>query len=414
MPSKAFTRLLAPAEARARYAAALRLAPRGHELVPIDAALGRVLASDIVASVDLPPFERSAVDGWAVRAQDTEGATHDGPVSLRTVGEVRMGAQAEARVEPGGAVRIPTGGMLPGGADAIVMQEYADLDRDGLRVRRAARTGDNVVARGVDVRAGETVLRRGRRLRPSDLGVLAGEGLDQVRVVLPPRVAIMATGDEVVAPGQPLRPGRVRDMNSVSLAGAVRVAGGLPTLCGIIADERGAVETALRRAIADHDMVLVSGGSSVGDRDVVAEVIGALGPPGTIVHGIAVRPGKPTVLAAAGPVAVIGLPGNPVSALVIFDIFARPVLEEMLGLDPHSKPWEVVRARLASPLPGAGEREDHRRVRLESQPEGLSAVPLPASSQILTSLVNADGIVVVPPGPGFGEGDEVEVRLIAG
>ncbi len=388
------------------------MAPRGHELVPLESALGRVLASDIVAPHDLPPFERSAVDGWAVRAGDTAAANAGSPVGLRAAGEVRMGTPAEASVGPGTAVRLPTGGMLPSGADAVVMQEQVDALGTEILVRRAVRTGENVVERGVDLRAGDLVFERGRRLRPADLGILAGVGLAHVGVILPPRVAILATGDELVTSGEPLPLGRVPDMNSAALAGAVLAAGGLPVLGGIVRDERGAVEDALRRSLAGCEMVIVSGGSSVGERDVVGEAIAALGPPGIIVHGIAVRPGKPTVLAVAGPVPVIGLPGNPVSAFVIFDLFARPVLEEMLGLDPRSRPWGLVRARLTTALPGAGEREDHRRVGLESRPDGIWATPLPAGSQVLTSLVRADGIVVVPPGKSHPVGDDVEVRLL--
>lgn len=324
-----------------------------------------------------------------------------------------MGTAAEVPVTAGGAVRVPTGGALPAGADAVVMQEHTALAGRDLRVRRAVRPRENVVARGEDVRTGAVVLRRGRRLRPADLGILSGLGLVEVDVALPPRVAILGTGDEVIAPGEPLRPGRVRDMNGLALAGAVHEVGGAAVVVGVFPDERPAVEAALRRAVADHDMVLISGGSSVGERDVVVDAIRALGPPGIIVHGIAVRPGKPTVLAIAGTTPVIGLPGNPVSALIIFDLFARPVLEQMLGINVAGRPWDLVRARLAAGLPSAENREDHRRVRLESRPDGIWAVPLPAGSQMLTSLTEAHGIVVVPPGSaGFAEGDAVEVRLL--
>lgn len=375
-------------------------------------AFGRVLATDVIATTDLPPFERSLVDGWAVRAEDVSTASPETPVPLRRSGEVRMGEQAQAEVDSGTAVRIPTGGMLPAGADAVVMQEHAGEDGGTVLIRKPAQTGDHVVARGADLRAGEIVLGRGRRLRPSDLGVLAGEGCESVQVCLPPRVAIFATGDEVISPGRPLGPGQVRDMNSAALAGAVRAAGGIPVLLGIVRDEREAVDAALRSAIHGHDMVVVSGGSSVGERDVVADAIAALGPPGIVVHGIAVRPGKPTVLAAAGPVPVIGLPGNPVSALVIFDLFARPVLDIMLGIDPRTGPWRLVRARLTAPMSASAEREDHRRVRLETRSDSVWATPLPAGSQILTSLVHADGIVVVPRGGRYRPDDEVEVRLL--
>jgi molybdopterin molybdotransferase len=408
----AFTNLPGPAEALARYLDAVRLSPRGVETVPVAEGLDRVLAADLVAGTDQPPFPRSAVDGWALRAADTAIATAAAPVILRAAGAVPMGAAATAAVAPGLAVRVPTGGMLPPGADAVAMQEEVEAASGTVAVRRPVRAGENVVDRGIDVRAGETLLPRGRRLRPADLGVLAGQGAARIEVTLPPRVAILATGNEVVPPDVPLGPGQVHDMNSAALAGAVRAAGGLPTVLGIVPDERGAVEDALRRALAGHEMVLVSGGSSVGERDVVAEAIDALGPPGVLVHGVAVRPGKPTVLAAAGAVPVLGLPGNPVSALVIFELFARPVLDRLLGADPRTGPWRTVRARAASALEGTKGREDHRRVRLETRGAEIWAVALPAGSQVLTSLVRADGIVALPPGSRVAEGEEVEVRLL--
>ncbi|MCL6554137.1 MAG: molybdopterin molybdotransferase MoeA, partial [Firmicutes bacterium] len=249
---RAFGPLPTPAEARSRYLAALALGPRGTETIPIVEALGRVLAEDVVAAIDLPPFDRSAVDGWAVRAADTTTAAPDLPVRLRIAGEVGMGAVPAVDLAAGTAVRVATGGMLPTGADAVVMQEDVSEEDGHIAVRGAARAGGNVIPRGLDVRAGEVVLARGRRLRPADLGLLAGEGLTDVAVYLPPRVAILATGDEVVPPDVPLGPGQVHDMNSAALAGAVRAAGGLPTVLGIVPDERGAVEDALRRALAGH------------------------------------------------------------------------------------------------------------------------------------------------------------------
>ncbi len=324
-----------------------------------------------------------------------------------------MGAAADAPLPRGGAMRVPTGGMMPPGADAVIMQEDVEVEGERLLVSRPVQVGENVVPRGADVRAGEFVLRRGARLRPASLGVLAGLGLEHVSVFLRPRVAILATGVELVPAGSPLAPGRVRDMNTAALAAAVEAAGGTPVPLGIVHDDRCAIEAALRRALPDHEMLLVSGGSSVGEEDLAVEAIEALGPPGVVVHGVALRPGKPTVLAASGRVSVIGLPGNPVSALVAFDLFARPVLEAMMGMSSEGRPWDIVRARLAGFLPAARVREDHRRVRLESRADGIWAVPLPAGSAILTSMARAHGIVVVPPGTdGLREGDEVLVRLL--
>lgn len=411
---KGFTSLLSPQEARERFLGALGISPGDAKAVPLEGALGRVLAQDLVASIDLPPFDRSAVDGWAVRSEDLLAAAEESPVELAAAGEVAMGKVPSAHVGPGSAVRIATGAMLPLGADAVVMQELVDARQGAILVGHPARPGEHVVRRGLDVQAGEVILRRGRRLRAADLGILAGQGVTEVRVTIRPRVAILATGDELAAPSQPLiEAGQVRDMNSAALAGAVAEAGGAPVLCGIVRDDLPSVEEALRKAVASHEIVLISGGSSVGEKDVVAQAIASLGPPGVVVHGIAVRPGKPTVLAVAGSTPVIGLPGNPVSALVIFDLFARPVIDAMLGLDPDSRPWGLVRARMAEAVGSIRVREDHRRVRIELRPDGLWAVPLPEGSQLLTSLALAHGIVVVPPGgSGIAEGEEITVRLI--
>ncbi len=411
---KGFTSLVGVAEARERFLGALGLVHREAEAVPLEGALGRVLAEDLVASMDLPPFDRSAVDGWAVRSGDLGEASEQSPVELQVAGESLMGEVPSVHVGPRSAAKIATGAMLPLGADAVVMQEEVDSGGDRILVPCPVRSGEHVVRRGLDVQAGDVILGRGRRLRAADLGILAGQGAAEVKVIVPPSVAILASGDELVDPGRTLvEAGQLRDMNSAALAGAVAEAGGMPALRGIVRDDLPSVEEALRKAVDSHDMVLVSGGSSVGEKDVVATAIAALGPPGIVVHGIAVRPGKPTVLAAAGSVPVVGLPGNPVSALVIFELFARPAIEAMLGLDPESLPWRMVRARSAEPIGSVRVREDHRRVRIELRADGLWAVPLPEGSQLLTSLALAHGIVVVPPGgEGIAEGEEITVRLI--
>ncbi len=407
---RAFQTLALPSEARDRYLAVLAPVPLGTETVPLEEALDRVLAADLVAGEDLPPFDRSTVDGFAVRAADTAGAGESAPVRLRLSGQVRMGQAAGVQVRPGEAVGVPTGGMLPPGADAVVMQEHVGVAGATLEVYRAVRPGENVLPRGEDVRAGSVVLRAGRRLRPQDLGILAGLGHSRVLVRRRPLVAITSSGDEVVPPDRPLRPGQVRDMNTYTLSGLVHRAGGVPARFPILPDDLPAVEAWLRAAVEVHDVVLVSGGSSVGERDVVADAIRALGPPGVVVHGVAIRPGKPTVLAVAGGRPVIGLPGNPVSAMVIFDVFVRPVLAALLGLAEELRPGARVRARAARALVGPAEREEHARVALEARGEDLWAHPLPAQSGLLTSMVRADGIVIVPPGARVDAGEPVEVE----
>ncbi len=325
-----------------------------------------------------------------------------------------MGDATALQVRAGETVRVPTGGMLPAGADAVVMQERTHLLGETVEVHRPVRPGENMISRGEDVRAGDAVLRAGRRLRPQDLGILAGLGHARVTVRLRPTVAIISSGDEIVPPDHPAGPGQIRDMNTFTLSGLVRRAGGIPVPLPILPDDLLAVQAALRRAVEAHDVVLVSGGSSVGERDVVVDAIPALGPPGVIVHGVAIRPGKPTVLAAAGSRPVIGLPGNPVSAMVIFDVFVRPVLAALLGITKERHPGARVRARAGRAITAPAEREDHVRVALEARGGELWAQPLPAKSGLLTSMVRADGIVVVPPGGRIAEGETVEVDLLEG
>lgn len=390
---------------------ALRLVPLEPESLSLESALDRVLAADIVAAEDLPPFDRSTVDGYAVRAAEVTGA-ESAPVRLRLRGEVRMGEGTTTQVGPGEAVRVPTGGVLPRGADAVVMQEHVQMDGEEIGIRRPVRSGENVLSRGEDVRRGDVVLRAGRRLRPQDLGILAGLGRARVPVRLRPRVAVLSSGDELVPPDRVPAPGQVRDMNAVALAGLVRRAGGEPAPFAILPDDLETVTAALRRAVAEVDVVVISGGSSVGERDVVVDAIQALGPPGIIVHGVAIRPGKPTVLGAAGSRPVIGLPGNPVSAMVIFEAFVRPVLAALLGTAEPSRPG--VRARAARAIAAPAEREDHVRVSLEARGEEVWARPLPTKSGLLTSMVRADGMVIVPAGRQIAEGELVEVDLLEG
>ncbi|MDQ7844389.1 MAG: molybdopterin molybdotransferase MoeA [Armatimonadota bacterium] len=407
---KTFQQLLSPAEARAAFARVYTPRPLGAERVELLRAYGRVLAEEIRAATDLPAFDRSTVDGYAVRAADTAEASRGAPVPLVVAGEVSMGRPAPVQVGRGQAVRIPTGGAIPAGADAVVMQEHT-VRRDGtVYVERPVAPGENLVRRGEDVRAGEVVLARGRRLRPQDLGLLAGLGRAAVEVFLRPRVAVVVTGDELLPPGAAAGEGQIYDMNTYTLAGLIEAAGGLPVCCGIVGDNLQLVVERARSAHRSADAVILAGGSSVGERDVVADAIAALGDPGIVVHGIAIRPGKPTVLAVADGKPVFGLPGNVVSAMVIFDQFVRPVVEALAGAETPPTVGRLVCARLAATL-RAGDREDHVRVTLEVREGTLWATPLPGGSAIITSMVRADGVVVVPAGAALAAGQEVEVRL---
>ncbi len=408
-----FTALLTPTEAKARYARAFVPQPRGTERVPLADAFGRVLARDAHAPEDLPEFDRSTVDGYAVRAEDVAGASVGAPVILALVGEVLMGEPARTAVGARTAVRIPTGGMLPDGADAVVMLE--DVDVRGARtiaVARPARRADNIIRRGEDVHAGDIALKTGVRLRPQDLGLLAAIGVADAEVFLRPRVAVVPTGDEIVPPDHRPGPGQVRDANTYALAALVRQEGGEPHLYGVVKDDYALLLRTLAEARASNDLVLVSGGTSVGAKDEVARAIGELGSPGVIVHGVEIKPGKPTILALVAGTPIVGLPGNPVSGMVIFDVFVRDVLRGLAGWVAPREFGQIVRARMDRRIPSAGVREDHIRVALDARPDGTWAVPILGKSGIITTMTRADGVVVVPTGQeSVDRGAEVDVHL---
>ncbi len=409
---KAFTKLLSPREAREAFARVFRGEPLGTEHVTLLNALGRVLAEDLTAAGDLPAFDKSTVDGYAVRAADTAGASSGEPAILTVAAEVAMGAPSTPGVEAGQAARIPTGGALPAGADAVAMQEHTVRHDSALSVERPVRPGENIVRRGTDIKAGETVLHAGRRIRAADLGLLAGLGHAEVTVYHRPTVALIVTGDELVPPGRPLRGSQIYDMNTYTLSGMIEEAGATAEPLGIIGDNLAVLTTAARGAWQSADALIISGGSSVGEKDYVADTIAAMGEPGIVVHGISIRPGKPTILALVDGKPVFGLPGNVVSVLVTFDQFVRPVLEQLSGLNELPRPGRSVRARLAARLT-AGEREDHVRVALTERDGAIWAAPLPGGSAVITSVVRADGILVVPMNTTLEEGAEVEVRVIA-
>ena len=406
-------KVVTPSEAHARFAAAYTPRPRGTERIPLRQAHGRVLARDIIALEDLPEFDKSTVDGFAVRAEDLSAASQALPVSLAVVGEVQMGEAPHFTIGPGTAARIPTGGMLPSGANAVVMLEDTEArDLESLRARRAVMPGENIIRRAEDVSRGEVALRQGVRLRPQDVALLAGIGVVEADVFLQPRVAILATGDEIVPPDRRPTVGQVRDVNTYALSALVEQEGGQPVVHGIIPDDRDALLRALQTARAAADLVLVSGGSSVGAKDAVAWAINAMGRPGVVVHGVRIKPGKPTILGAVDGTPIIGLPGHPVSGMVIFDVFVRDLLRGLAGRTPPRVFGRRVRARMARRAPSAEGREDHVRVWLEERDGVLWATPQLGKSGIITTMTRADGLVVVPPDrAGVEQGAEVDVEL---
>ena len=381
----------------------------GVETVALSGAHGRVPAQPIRAPHDLPGFARATVDGFAVRAADTYGASEGLPSYLDVTGAVLMGRAPEVAVAPGIAVAMPTGGVLPEGADAVVMVEHTQETMPGtIEVVRPVAPGEGLVRADEDARAGAELLPAGRRLRAQDVGLLAAAGATEVRVHARPRVAIVSTGDEVVPPGtEDLATGQVRDATASALAALVRDAGGDPDPRGIVPDDRDALAAVLRDAVASCDVVVVSAGSSVGARDETAAVVAGLGEPGIWTHGIALRPGKPTLLADCGGVPVIGLPGNPRSALVVFRVIGMPIVRLVGGMtDPPPEP--TVRARLERSVPSAAGRLDVVQVTVR---DGVAS-PLFGASALLTILTAADGCIVVPDdATGLPAGSEVDVTL---
>jgi molybdopterin molybdotransferase len=381
------------------------------ETVRLADALDRVPAEPVTAPHALPGFARSTVDGYAVRAADTYGVSDGLPGYLDVVGAVRMGTEPppDVTVGPGSAVSIPTGGVLPPGADAVVMVEYTQAVLDAtIEVVRPLAPGDGVVRADEDAAPGAELVPAGRPLRAQDLGMLAAAGVTCVPVHARPRVTIFSTGDEVVpADTATLRPGQVRDATAVALAAMVAQAGGEPLPGGIVPDDPAALEAALRPALTTSDMIVISAGSSVGARDETAGAVARLGPPGIWCHGLAIRPGKPTLLAECGGIPVIGLPGNPRSALVVFRLIGVPLVRQVGGCtSPPAEP--VVRARLGRDLASAAGRLDVVQVRVR---DGV-ATPVFGLSALLHVLTAADGYVVVPEeATGLDAGAQVDVTL---
>ncbi len=381
------------------------------EIRPTAEALGRVTAESLRSPAVLPAFPRSTMDGYAVRAADTYGASESLPAYLNLVGEVPMGQAATVQVGAGETVIVHTGGMIPPGADGVVMVERTQkLSDDEVEVLRPVAVGENVLQVGEDVAQGDEILPAGHRIRPQDLGGLLAVGLTEVAVARQPRVAIIATGDEVVPPDQPPGPGQVRDVNSYTAAAQTRQAGGLPLLLGVIPDDFESLRQVARRGLDQADVVVLSAGSSVSFRDMTSQVIDQLGQPGVLVHGIGLKPGKPTILSVCAGKPVFGLPGNPVSAMVVFDLIVRPTLWRLQGGRPPTR--SRVPARLARNVSSVTGRMQVVPVRLAEREGELWADPVFGKSNLIFTLVKADGHITVPlDQAGLAAGEKVDVEL---
>lgn len=383
----------------------------GNERVSILDALGRLLDEELVSDSDIPAFHRSSVDGYAVKAKDTFGASESMPCQLNIVGEVRMGEKPGFAIKSDTAAYIPTGGELPEGADSVVMVEYSEDFGDGdIFINKPCAPGNGLVYRGDDVRQGAVVLKKGQKLRSQDIGMMAALGYEEVLVRKKLRIGIISTGDEVVPIGARPEGAQVRDINSYAVYASALRMGLDPVLLGIVRDGFDEINETVKRAMEVCDIVVVSGGSSMGTKDVTVKVIDSLGEPGVLVHGIAVKPGKPTILGRVGTKAVIGLPGHPASAYVIFNVFVRRLVEVMEGRSGTLE--ESVRAELDTNYPSNQGREEYLSVTLYEKEGKAYASPVFGKSGMISTLTTSHGYIHISRGSeGVSKGQMVDVMV---
>jgi molybdopterin molybdotransferase len=377
-------------------------------------ALGRVTAKPVYSSIPLPQFPRSTMDGYAVRASDTFGASEGLPAYLHVIGEIAMGSTPGFDIQSGEAGLIHTGGMLPDSCNAVVMLEYTQqVGVDTVEILRPVAVGENTIKVGEDVQEGEEVIHSGVFIRPPEVGGLAALGIVELEVTRKPVVGIISTGDELVPLDHELSPGQVRDINSYTLSTLMIQAGAIPKRYGIVPDQAEKLDSVAAGALNECDVVLITAGSSASARDLTAQVINQLGPPGVLVHGVAIKPGKPTILALCNHKVVIGLPGNPVSAFVVAGFFVVPVVESLLGLS-NIAVYPRMHARLSTNLPSEAGREDWVAGRLYSDQSGYIVDPIFSKSNLIFSLVRANCLIRVPlDANGLPGNTIVEVQLLS-
>ncbi len=409
------------------------------ENLKIEECYGRIIASDIVSPEDLPAFSRSTMDGYALSSMDTFGAKDTSPAYITLKHEVFMGSAPDFDIKKGETAKIPTGGMLPAGADAVLMLEHAQIVSDDIiEVMKSVAPNENVIQKGEDIKKGEIVLTKGRRLRAQDIGALAGLGITEIDVFRKPVVSIISTGDEIVTASSSLKLGEIRDINSFTLSGLIIEHGGMPVKKGIFKDNYETIKNIIQESLKDSDMVLISGGTSAGAKDMTAEIINDIGKNydgkwGVLFHGVSLKPGKPMIGGVINNKPVLGLPGHPAAIVVCFDLFIRPILERLNGIVRQSDRATVnkekdnslknyrtatlphcrtIKAKMSKSIASSAGREDHIRVYLEVRDGELFSVPVLGKSGLITTLVKADGIVVIPQNKlGLDAGEEVTVRL---
>jgi len=386
----------------------------GRETVPLTQALDRVLDEDIRSDVDLPDFPRAIMDGYAVKATSTFGASEGNPAYINVVATIAMGETPTMSIKPGEAAKIATGGMLPKGTDSVVMVEHTDaIDDATIEVYRSVAPGQHMVQIGEDIAQGSTILRKGQRLRPQEIGILAALGMETVSVYKNPIVSIVSTGNEIIPIDETPAFGKIRDINSYTLSGQVSQAGGIPMRMGIVNDDGNALRRMCQAAIAQSDMIFVSGGSSVGMRDFTIDVLSTLEETEILAHGISISPGKPTILARVGHKLFFGLPGHVTSAMVVFYAVVRPFLEHIGGHDPAYRNNRSCYARMKRNLASKQGRVDYIRVKLHNESGELSAEPILGKSGLIHTMVRADGLLRIDKNTeGLDKGALVEVALL--
>jgi len=408
-----FRKLMTLDEAKNAIDTHFKPTPLEAEDVALLEAYNRVLKENVVSKLDIPPFNRSTVDGYAVKAQDTFGADENQPATLKIAGMVSVGELPQVFLGKGEAAEIVTGAPIPEGADAVVMVEDTEREDDNLQVFTSVTLNENVMKKGSDIKAGETVLTSGQVLSASEIGVLAALGLTKARSFKPPMVAVLSTGGEVTEPGKPLPAGKIYDINAFSLSTAVIESGGKPIYFGVVPDDKEALTKTLSTALASADVVITSGGVSVGPRDFTPQIVDSLGKPGLVVYGVAVKPGKPTTVAFAGDKPIFSLPGHPTSALLIFYLLVRPIIQRLSGRTASE--IRSIKAFAGARMFSAKGRRTFVMVRLVLDSEKCRLVAEPVetgASGAITTLAKADGFVEVPEDQQFIDSDEeVSVKL---
>ncbi|MEN1759714.1 gephyrin-like molybdotransferase Glp [Anoxynatronum sibiricum] len=380
------------------------------EVIALSESLHRIVAVPITSPHDVPAFHRSTVDGYAVKSQDTFGASESIPAILTCIGEITMGTQAQLKIADGQCAYVPTGGMLPEGSDAVVMVEYVEqLDETTWLIQQAVSPGANVLRRGEDLSLGEVLFQPGHRLRPQDIGLLAGMGFNKVPVYNPLKAAVISTGDELIAPGDPLEPGKIIDMNTYSLAAALREDGLEVTNTEVVKDDLKQLQHTIARLMKAADVILISGGSSMGVHDITKDAIDGMGKPGVVVHGMAVKPGKPTLVGMVEDTLMIGLPGQPVSALVVYHLLMKPLLKYLWGQQGITP---GVTGELTVNIPSAPGREHYVMVRVTEENGRRFVSPQHGKSGMLSMMGYSHGMIKLDVNQeGLQKGDRVEVLL---